>query len=165
MYLAEIVKFYDATLKRVLKEVKLKIFKSEPGKKSPLLGKLDLDILKAFKREISKRLRHRVQMRSRLFLSQQPQASLPKQPPCRHTLDVPVVKPCGILTKSPGYKELSLGYSEYRSRVRKDPCMRNGLHTAPHSCHSRLHTSTGSQLEPMTLVQARTMLAEAIDDR
>ncbi|GKA07729.1 hypothetical protein Tco_0686953 [Tanacetum coccineum] len=64
MYLAEIVKFYDATLERVLKEVKLKIFKSEPGKKSPLLGKLDLDILKAFEREISKRLRHRVQIRS-----------------------------------------------------------------------------------------------------
>ncbi|GKC13306.1 hypothetical protein Tco_1010088, partial [Tanacetum coccineum] len=30
MYLVEIVKFYDATLENVLKEVKLKIFQSEP---------------------------------------------------------------------------------------------------------------------------------------
>ncbi|GKA59669.1 hypothetical protein Tco_0758982 [Tanacetum coccineum] len=47
--------------RRVLKEVKLKI-KSGPWKKLPLLGELDLDILKAYVREISKRLRHRVQM-------------------------------------------------------------------------------------------------------
>nr|GEY15314.1 hypothetical protein [Tanacetum cinerariifolium] len=60
MYLVEIVKLCDATLERVLKEVKLKIFKSEPWKKPHLLGELDLDILKAYEREISKRLRHRV---------------------------------------------------------------------------------------------------------
>ncbi|GJS24293.1 retrovirus-related pol polyprotein from transposon TNT 1-94 [Tanacetum coccineum] len=64
MYLAEIIKFCDATLERVLKEVKLKIFKSEPWKKPPLLGELDIDILKPYEREITKRLRHRVQMRS-----------------------------------------------------------------------------------------------------
>nr|GEU50804.1 hypothetical protein [Tanacetum cinerariifolium] len=63
MYLAEIAKFCDATLEIVLKEVNLKIFKSEPWKKPPLLGELDLDILKAYKREITKRLRHRMQMR------------------------------------------------------------------------------------------------------
>ncbi|GJU00205.1 hypothetical protein Tco_1110543 [Tanacetum coccineum] len=63
IYLAEIVKFWDATLERVLNEVKLKIFKFEPWKKPPLLGELDLDILKACEREITKRLRHRVQMR------------------------------------------------------------------------------------------------------
>ncbi|GJS84849.1 hypothetical protein Tco_0751390 [Tanacetum coccineum] len=63
MYLAEIIKFCDATLERVLNKVKLKIFKSDPWKKPPLLGELDLGILKAFKREIRKRLRHHVQMR------------------------------------------------------------------------------------------------------
>nr|GEV12546.1 hypothetical protein [Tanacetum cinerariifolium] len=63
MYLVEIVKFYDATLKRVLKEVKLNIFKTEFWKKAPLLGDLDLDIMKAFEREITKRLRHREHMR------------------------------------------------------------------------------------------------------
>ncbi|GKD88348.1 hypothetical protein Tco_1363855, partial [Tanacetum coccineum] len=64
-----------------------------------------------------------------LFLLTTAKLPLPKQPPCRHTLDVPVVKPCGILTKSPGYKELPPGYSEYRSRVGKDPFtfMRNRL--------------------------------------
>ncbi|GKD63818.1 hypothetical protein Tco_1305926 [Tanacetum coccineum] len=35
MYLVEIVKFCDATLEKVLKEVKLKIFQSEPWKKPP----------------------------------------------------------------------------------------------------------------------------------
>ncbi|GKC30063.1 hypothetical protein Tco_1037357 [Tanacetum coccineum] len=63
MYLVEIVKFCDATLERFLKEVKLKIFETEFWKKAPLLGELDLDIMKAFKREIIKRLRHREQMR------------------------------------------------------------------------------------------------------
>ncbi|GJR41331.1 retrovirus-related pol polyprotein from transposon TNT 1-94 [Tanacetum coccineum] len=38
MYLVEIVKFCDATLEKVLKEIKLKIFQSEPRKKPPLLG-------------------------------------------------------------------------------------------------------------------------------
>ncbi|GJV61130.1 hypothetical protein Tco_1467230 [Tanacetum coccineum] len=63
MYLMEIVKFCDATLEKVLKEVKLKIFQSEPWKKPPLLGELDCDIMKAFEREISKCLSHRQQMR------------------------------------------------------------------------------------------------------
>ncbi|GJY08077.1 hypothetical protein Tco_0375131 [Tanacetum coccineum] len=64
MYLAEIVKLCDAMLERVLNEVKLKIFKSEPWKKPPLVGELDRDILNAYEREITKRLRHRVQIRS-----------------------------------------------------------------------------------------------------
>nr|GEU41944.1 hypothetical protein [Tanacetum cinerariifolium] len=59
----EIVKFCDATLEKVLKEVKLKIFQSEPWKKSPVLGKLDRDIMRAFEREITKRLNHREQIR------------------------------------------------------------------------------------------------------
>ncbi|GKC27241.1 hypothetical protein Tco_1034535 [Tanacetum coccineum] len=63
MYLVEIVKFCDATLEKVLKEVKLKIFQSEPWKKPPLLGELDRDIMRAFEREITKRLSHREQMR------------------------------------------------------------------------------------------------------
>ncbi|GJZ84568.1 retrovirus-related pol polyprotein from transposon TNT 1-94 [Tanacetum coccineum] len=73
MYLAEIVKFCDATLERVLKEVKLKIFETEFWKKAPLLVELDLDIMKAFEREISKRLRHREQMRRwELFVNGRP---------------------------------------------------------------------------------------------
>ncbi|GJU90584.1 retrovirus-related pol polyprotein from transposon TNT 1-94 [Tanacetum coccineum] len=63
MYLAESVKLCDTTIERVLKEVKLKIFEYEPWKKPPLLGELDLDILKAFEREIRNRLRHHVQMK------------------------------------------------------------------------------------------------------
>ncbi|GJY15094.1 hypothetical protein Tco_0385516 [Tanacetum coccineum] len=63
MYLKGIVKFCDATLEKVLKEVKLKIFQSEPWRKQHLLGELDRDILRAFKREITKRLSHREQMR------------------------------------------------------------------------------------------------------
>ncbi|GJW67905.1 hypothetical protein Tco_0122329 [Tanacetum coccineum] len=63
MYLTEIVKFCDATLEKVLKEVKLKIFQSEPWRKLPLLVEVYRDILRAFKREINKRLRHREQMR------------------------------------------------------------------------------------------------------
>ncbi|GKC69560.1 hypothetical protein Tco_1115443 [Tanacetum coccineum] len=63
MYLVEIVKFYDVTLEKVLKEVKLKIFQTEFWKKPPLLGELDLDILKVYEREIIKSLRHREQMR------------------------------------------------------------------------------------------------------
>ncbi|GKE13544.1 retrovirus-related pol polyprotein from transposon TNT 1-94, partial [Tanacetum coccineum] len=55
MYLVEIVKFCDATLEKVLKEIKLKIFQSEPRKKPPLLGELDRDIMREFKREITKR--------------------------------------------------------------------------------------------------------------
>ncbi|GJR57845.1 hypothetical protein Tco_1500007 [Tanacetum coccineum] len=63
MYLVEIVKFCDATLERVLNEVKIKIFETGFLKKAPLLGELDLDIMKAYEREITKRLRHREQMR------------------------------------------------------------------------------------------------------
>ncbi|GKA39926.1 hypothetical protein Tco_0732519 [Tanacetum coccineum] len=55
MYLVEIVKFCDATLKKVLKEVKLRIFQNEFWKKPPLLGELDLDIMKTYEREITKR--------------------------------------------------------------------------------------------------------------
>ncbi|GKC36132.1 hypothetical protein Tco_1048516 [Tanacetum coccineum] len=58
MDLVKIVKFFDATMERVLKEVKLKIFETEFLKKVPLLGELDLDIMKAYEREITKRLRH-----------------------------------------------------------------------------------------------------------
>ncbi|GJY84569.1 hypothetical protein Tco_0497945 [Tanacetum coccineum] len=58
MYLVQIVKFCDATLENVLKEVKLKIFQSEPWNKPPLLGELDRDIMRVFEREIIKRLRH-----------------------------------------------------------------------------------------------------------
>ncbi|GJT56595.1 hypothetical protein Tco_0991649 [Tanacetum coccineum] len=63
MCLVEIVKFCAATLEKVLKEVKLKIFQSETLKKPPLLGELDRDIMRAFEREITKRLNHREQMR------------------------------------------------------------------------------------------------------
>ncbi|GJY01996.1 hypothetical protein Tco_0360148 [Tanacetum coccineum] len=63
MYLVKIVKFCDATLEKVLKEVKLRIFQTEILKKPPLLGEVDLDIMKAFEREINKRLGHHVPMR------------------------------------------------------------------------------------------------------
>ncbi|GJY38407.1 retrovirus-related pol polyprotein from transposon TNT 1-94 [Tanacetum coccineum] len=69
MYLVEIVKFCDATLEKVLKEVKLRIFQTELWKKPPLIGELDLNIIKAHKREITKRLRHREQMRRNASLS------------------------------------------------------------------------------------------------
>ncbi|GJT51179.1 putative reverse transcriptase domain-containing protein [Tanacetum coccineum] len=46
-----------------LKEVKLKIFQSEPWKKPPLLSELDHDIMRAFEREIAKRLSDQEQMR------------------------------------------------------------------------------------------------------
>ncbi|GJZ46724.1 hypothetical protein Tco_0600556 [Tanacetum coccineum] len=59
MYLEEIVKFCDATLEKVLNEVKLRMFESKFLKKPPLLGELDQDIMKAYEREISKRLNHR----------------------------------------------------------------------------------------------------------
>ncbi|GJV16715.1 hypothetical protein Tco_1362038 [Tanacetum coccineum] len=63
MYLVEIVKFCDATLEKVLKEVKLRMFESKFLKKPPLLGELDQDRMKAYEREISKRLSHQQQMR------------------------------------------------------------------------------------------------------
>ncbi|GKD82434.1 hypothetical protein Tco_1349273 [Tanacetum coccineum] len=62
MYLEEIVKFCDATLEKVLNEVKLIMFKSKFLKKPPLLGELDQDMMKAYEREISKHLSHRQQM-------------------------------------------------------------------------------------------------------
>ncbi|GJV29079.1 hypothetical protein Tco_1385527 [Tanacetum coccineum] len=58
MYLEEIVKFCDATLEKVLKGVKIGMFESQFLKKPPLLGDLDQDIIKAYEREISKRLSH-----------------------------------------------------------------------------------------------------------
>ncbi|GJU32054.1 hypothetical protein Tco_1175643 [Tanacetum coccineum] len=64
MYLVEIVKFCDATLERV----KLMIFQNQFWKKSPWLGEVDLDIMRSFKREISKRLSHRQQMRREQML-------------------------------------------------------------------------------------------------
>nr|GEV25142.1 hypothetical protein [Tanacetum cinerariifolium] len=63
MNLVEIEKFYDAMLERVLKKVKLKIFETEFLKKAPLLDDLDLNLMKAYEREINKRLRHHEQMR------------------------------------------------------------------------------------------------------
>nr|GEV58395.1 hypothetical protein [Tanacetum cinerariifolium] len=63
MFIVEIVKFCDATLERVLNEVKLRIFQNHFWKKPPRLDELDLDIMKAFEREITKHLRHRQQMR------------------------------------------------------------------------------------------------------
>ncbi|GJZ45372.1 hypothetical protein Tco_0592968 [Tanacetum coccineum] len=63
MYLVEIVELCDATLEKILKELKLKIFQSESWMKSPLLGELDRDIMRGFEREITKRLRHYEQMR------------------------------------------------------------------------------------------------------
>ncbi|GKB69280.1 hypothetical protein Tco_0930692 [Tanacetum coccineum] len=62
MYLEENVKFCDATLEKVFKEVKLRMFESRFLKKPPLLGDLNQDIMKAYEREISKRLSHRYQM-------------------------------------------------------------------------------------------------------
>ncbi|GJV44853.1 hypothetical protein Tco_1429389 [Tanacetum coccineum] len=63
MYLEEIVKFCDATLEKVLNEVKLRMFESKFLKKPPLLGEFDQDIMKAYEREISKRPSHQQQMR------------------------------------------------------------------------------------------------------
>ncbi|GJT60207.1 hypothetical protein Tco_1003740 [Tanacetum coccineum] len=63
MYLVEIVKFCDATLEKVLNEVKLRMFESRMLKKPPLLSNLDQDIMKAYEREISKHLSYRQQMR------------------------------------------------------------------------------------------------------
>nr|GEU60866.1 hypothetical protein [Tanacetum cinerariifolium] len=63
MGLRDITKFCDATLEKALKEVKMKIFETEFLKKTSLLGSLDLKIMKAYEREIIKRLKHREQMR------------------------------------------------------------------------------------------------------
>ncbi|GJS62323.1 hypothetical protein Tco_0657107 [Tanacetum coccineum] len=59
----ELSKFCDATLEKVLNEVKLKICEIEFLKKAPLLGSLDLKIMKAYEQEIQKRLNHREQMK------------------------------------------------------------------------------------------------------
>ncbi|GJW47501.1 hypothetical protein Tco_0079147 [Tanacetum coccineum] len=53
----------QANTEKVLKEVKLKIFQSETWRKPPLHDELDSDILRAFEREITKRLRHYKQIR------------------------------------------------------------------------------------------------------
>ncbi|GJV63469.1 hypothetical protein Tco_1474297 [Tanacetum coccineum] len=58
MYLEDIVKFCDATLEKVLDEVKLRMFESKYLKKSPLIGELDQDVMKAYERETSMRLSH-----------------------------------------------------------------------------------------------------------
>ncbi|GJR27239.1 hypothetical protein Tco_1103471 [Tanacetum coccineum] len=80
MYLVEVVKFCDATLERVLNEVKLRIFQNEFWKKPPLLGELDLDIMKAYERERTKRLRHHEQMRRwELFVNGRPILSTMKR--------------------------------------------------------------------------------------
>ncbi|GJU72577.1 hypothetical protein Tco_1263982, partial [Tanacetum coccineum] len=63
MYLVEIVKFCDATLEKVLNEVKLRMIENKFLKKPPLVSDLDQDIMKAYEREISNRLSHRQQMR------------------------------------------------------------------------------------------------------
>nr|GEV28372.1 putative reverse transcriptase, identical [Tanacetum cinerariifolium] len=57
MDLVEIVKFCDATLERVLKEAKMKIFETGFLKKDPLLGELDLDIMKAIVDDVAHRIR------------------------------------------------------------------------------------------------------------
>ncbi|GJZ96824.1 hypothetical protein Tco_0669158 [Tanacetum coccineum] len=63
MDLEEISKFCDATLEKMQKEVKMKIFKTEFIKKIQLLGSLDLKIMKAYEREIMKHLKYRKKMR------------------------------------------------------------------------------------------------------
>ncbi|GJU85311.1 hypothetical protein Tco_1292857 [Tanacetum coccineum] len=63
IYLVEIVKFCYARLEKVMNEVKRRIFQNNFWKKPPLLGELDLDIMKEFEREITKLLRHRGQLR------------------------------------------------------------------------------------------------------
>ncbi|GKD29870.1 hypothetical protein Tco_1240648 [Tanacetum coccineum] len=60
--LVDILKFCDATLEKVLKEVKLKIFETEFKTKTPLLGELDLK-MKAYEREIMNHLKHHKHMR------------------------------------------------------------------------------------------------------
>ncbi|GJU79811.1 hypothetical protein Tco_1282176 [Tanacetum coccineum] len=77
MDLVDISKFCDDTLERVLKEVKLKIFEIKFLKKAPLLGELDIDIMKVYEREITKRLRHREQMgRWESFMNGRPIVSM-----------------------------------------------------------------------------------------
>ncbi|GJU49587.1 hypothetical protein Tco_1219142 [Tanacetum coccineum] len=63
MDLQELSKFCDATLEKMLKEVKMKIFETEFMKKTPLLRRLDLKIMKAYEREITKRLKNLEHMR------------------------------------------------------------------------------------------------------
>ncbi|GJU45998.1 hypothetical protein Tco_1203264 [Tanacetum coccineum] len=61
--LVDISKFCDATMEKVLKEVKLKIFEIEFKTKTLLLGELDLKIMKAYEREIMNCLKNHKQMR------------------------------------------------------------------------------------------------------
>ncbi|GJY16782.1 hypothetical protein Tco_0387204 [Tanacetum coccineum] len=73
MNLVKNVKFCDATLEIVLKEVKLKIFETKFLKKALLMGDLDLKIMKMCEREIMKRLRHHEQMRRwESFMNERP---------------------------------------------------------------------------------------------
>ncbi|GJT45508.1 hypothetical protein Tco_0954223 [Tanacetum coccineum] len=89
MYLVEIVKFCDATLEKVLNEVKLRMFESRMLKKPPLLSNLDQDIMKAYEREISKRLSHRQQMRRwESFVNERPILPTLKRLPRKYS-DIP----------------------------------------------------------------------------
>ncbi|GJZ16975.1 hypothetical protein Tco_0553098 [Tanacetum coccineum] len=73
MDMEEIPKLCDDTLEKVLNEVKLKIFESEFKTKTPLLGKLDLEIMKAYEREIVKRLKFCKRMRRwESFMNERP---------------------------------------------------------------------------------------------
>ncbi|GJY05526.1 hypothetical protein Tco_0371466 [Tanacetum coccineum] len=67
MYLEEIVKFCDATLEKVLDEVKLRMFESKflknANHSAEVEGEIRRHLCKAYEREISKRLSHRQQMR------------------------------------------------------------------------------------------------------
>nr|GEV46547.1 hypothetical protein [Tanacetum cinerariifolium] len=63
MDLEELSKFCDGTLEKVRKEVKMKIFETEFMRKDPLLGSLDIKIMKAYEREIMNHLKHHKQMR------------------------------------------------------------------------------------------------------
>nr|GEU34993.1 hypothetical protein [Tanacetum cinerariifolium] len=56
--LEHISKFCNATIEKVHKEVKVKIFETKFLKKAPLLRNLDLKIMKAYEQEIGKCLKH-----------------------------------------------------------------------------------------------------------
>ncbi|GJU46430.1 hypothetical protein Tco_1203696 [Tanacetum coccineum] len=73
MHLSEISKFCDATLEKVLQEVGMMMYRSEVQKIPPRFGELNLDIMKAYKREIQKRLQHISQMRRwKSFVNERP---------------------------------------------------------------------------------------------
>ncbi|GJV07411.1 hypothetical protein Tco_1345067 [Tanacetum coccineum] len=96
MYLIEIVKFCDATLEKVLNEVKLRMFESQVLKKPPLLSDLDQDIMKAYEREISKHLSHRQMRRWESFVNGRPILPTMKRLGCQLTgIADPMGKPDG----------------------------------------------------------------------